>query len=230
MYPLPSNHLPFKSFSRCDSLKDSMDESTDQISHQYSLCQQLFIESGLDPADLFLWGTEFKVADGLNCMLRRSSSLRRLLLSHLKSLEKALNHYVALQRIPVRKRGTSRDYSTARDSVASEVYNVLCLSSELRDPLPSDNLELLTATAIREEGITEIERVSHTFPNATESLQKRIGISNWIRKREIEDRHRTLLHKIPIPAKRRPESFEEARRRSANQNSHLQRSALDCAQ
>lgn len=196
-----------------------MGGTTGQISHWYLQCMKLFLQTGLDHRDLQLWGAEFEVAgECLDRRLRRSKSLRQLLLSHLSSLRRALVNYVALQ--TNQEQIQTEVHIKANELIAAEVYDLLCLSSELRDPSPSDNLELLSASGIRDDTALEIERASKAFPDAAENLQRRIGIISWIRKREIESVHKANARTIPIYG---AYSMTEARH-SVSLNPHLRRS------
>ncbi|KAL5315867.1 hypothetical protein ACEPPN_016740 [Leptodophora sp. 'Broadleaf-Isolate-01'] len=142
--------------------------------------------------DFQCWATEFDVAaGGLDHKLRRSKSLRQLLLSQLQSLEQALfNDYISRKPTPDPRSVEATGKSLVNEQAGAKIYELLCLSSDLRNPLPSDNISLLSEANIRNGAASDIEFASTILEGAADSLKRRIGIIFWMRKREIGELHK----------------------------------------
>lgn len=163
-----------------------MESEASRLACQYIKCKELFRKAQTYDGDFQLWGGEFHIAEGqLDRKLRRSKSLERLVYSNLESLEVALEEYITSQ-----QNGHGEEHQLeARRLVSAEVHGLLCWSPELRDPPPSDNIKLLNKVDLSSAALMlETERVSREFPSAAEQLRRRMGVLNWIRRKQVEDR------------------------------------------
>ncbi|KAH7417451.1 hypothetical protein BKA64DRAFT_657977 [Cadophora sp. MPI-SDFR-AT-0126] len=166
-----------------------------QIAQRYHECIKLLQRVSLDDEDLQCWATEFDVAKGsLDRKLRRSRSLRQLLVSRLETLEHAIfDGYIRGDPVPDQRLIEAEGKLRVNEQVGAKIYDVLCLSTELRNPLPSDNIGLLSDVKIKNDAASDIELASTILEGAADSLKRRIGIIFWMRKKEI-----VKLHEVKI--------------------------------
>ncbi|PVH85709.1 hypothetical protein DL98DRAFT_605323 [Cadophora sp. DSE1049] len=168
------------------------------IAHRYHKCMELLQRVSLDDEDFQCWATEFDVAAGsLDRKLRRSKSLRQLLVSHLQSLEQAIfDEYISGKPIPDQRLVENEGKLKVNEQVGAKIYDLLCLSTELRSPLPSDNIGLLSEVNIKDDAASDIEFASTILEGAADSLKRRIGIIFWMCKREIGELHEVKIGTI----------------------------------
>lgn len=141
-------------------------------------------------------GSELGIESGvLDRMLRRSSSLRQILIQQLTTLKSVLlvespNHS---GKIKMRKLGGA-DIEAA---VTRTTHSLLALLSALKEPTPSDDIQRLSKSVV-EDAYTkfDITRIKDKFPRCQEKLQRRLGILNRLRRLRFQDTQSGLLRKV----------------------------------